>query len=50
MSISIKDSDGNLFDFGVNSNTLNKNMQNTFIFKIITGEKKRTQLNQRNVY
>ena len=50
MSITIKDSDGNLFDFGVNSNTLNKNMQNTFIFKIITGEKKRAQLNQRNVY
>jgi hypothetical protein len=50
MSISIKNSDGNLFDFGLNSDTLNKNMQNTFIFKIITGEKKRDQLHQRNVY
>jgi hypothetical protein len=50
MTISIRDSDGNLFDFGVNSNTLNKSMQNTFIFKIVVGEKKRTQLNQRNVY
>jgi len=50
MSISIKDNDGNLFDFGVNSNTLNKSMQNTFIFKIIVGQKKRAQLNQRNVY
>lgn len=50
MSISIKDSNGNLFDFGVNSNTFNKNMQNTFIFKIIIGQKKRAQLDQRNVY
>jgi hypothetical protein len=50
MTISIKDSDGNLFDFGVNSNTLNKSMQNTFIFKIVVGQKKRAQLDQRNVY
>lgn len=50
MTISIKDCDGNLFDFGVNSNTLNKSMQNTFVFKIVVGQKKRAQLNQRNVY
>jgi hypothetical protein len=50
MTISIKDCDGNLFDFGENSNTLNKSMQNTFVFKIVVGQKKRAQLNQRNIY
>jgi len=50
MTISIKNSDGDYFDFGANSNTLNKDMQNTFIFKIIVGQKKRQELNQRNVY
>ena len=50
MSINICDSDGNLFDFEGDSNTFTKGYQNTFIFKIVTLEKKRRQLDQRNVY
>ena len=50
MTISIKNSDGDYFDFGANSNTLNKDMQNTFIFKVKVGQKMRAELNQRNVY
>lgn len=50
MTIRIYNSDGVLFDFGPNSDTLNKEMQNTFIFKIVTLEKKRKEINFRNVY
>jgi hypothetical protein len=50
MSITIKDDSGNPFDFGEQQMSLDKQDQNTFIFKITTLEKKRKQLNFRSVY
>lgn len=52
MTISIKDYDGNTFSFG--DDTLNsppnKPLQNIFIFKITTEDRKREPLQYRNVY
>jgi len=53
MSIRILDSLGDVFDFGTDTsipNIMNKTLQNTFIFKIITLEKRRKELNHRNVF
>jgi hypothetical protein len=51
MTVTILGSDGIPFDFGTDTpSPPNKMYQNTFIFKIVTLEKKRRQLNHRNVY
>ena len=51
MTITILGSDGIPFDFGTDTpSPPNKQHQNTFIFKIVTLEKKRKVLNHRNVY
>lgn len=53
MTIKILDSLGDVFNFGtdtVHPNVFDKTLQNTFIFKIITLEKRRKELNHRNVF
>jgi hypothetical protein len=53
MTVSIRDCLGELFDFGNDASLPNaptKSLQNTFIFKITTLEKRRAQLSHRNVY
>jgi len=52
MTITITDYNGNPFNFGTDSTSLpvTKNLQNWFFFKITTMEKKRDELNFRNVY
>jgi hypothetical protein len=53
LTISIKDDSGNLFDFGIDTvppNAIDKSLQNTFIFKLITLEKRRADLRHRNVF
>jgi hypothetical protein len=49
MSIKVTDCDGGLFDFGGTSSS-NKEFQNTFVFKIVCLEKKRSTLAHRNVF
>lgn len=49
ITISITDSDGTPFEFGGDS-TRTKAYQNTFVFKIVTIEKNRKVLQNRNVY
>jgi hypothetical protein len=52
-TISIKDCTGNLFDFGSDTaspDAVDKSLQNTFVFKIVTLEKKRAELNNRSVF
>jgi len=50
LTISIRDCQGNLFDFGDDSGGPNKALQNMFVFKIVTLEKNQEILRQRNVY
>ena len=53
ITVSIKDCLGNMFDFGTDTlppNQFDKGLQNTFVFKITTLEKRRSELNQRNVF
>jgi hypothetical protein len=53
MTIKILDSLGDVFNFGTDTvppNVFDKTLQNTFIFKIITLEKRRKELNHRNVF
>jgi hypothetical protein len=51
MTVSITDYEGTPFDFGADSpNPPEKNVQNTFVFKITCMEKRRESLNHRNVY
>lgn len=51
MTVTVNDCDGTPFDFGNDSpNPPNKAFQNTFVFKIISLEKKRNTLKQRNLY
>ena len=50
LTISITDSDGNLFNFGDDSSGPLKSLQNMFVLRIITLEKNRDSLNHRNVY
>ena len=53
MTVSIRDCLGNLFDFGNDASlptAPTKSLQNTFIFKVTTLEKRRMQLSHRNVY
>lgn len=53
MTVSIRDCLGNLFDFGSDAalpTAPTKSLQNTFIFKVTTLEKRRMQLSHRNVY
>lgn len=45
MTISIRDCDGNIFSFGTGGNTLEKNCQNTLVFRIVTIDKDRSKLN-----
>ncbi len=49
MTVKITDCNGNVFDFGGTS-SLTKAFQNTFVFKIVCLEKKRSQLSHRNVF
>jgi hypothetical protein len=49
MTVKVRDCDGNLFDFGGN-NSVSKEFQNTFVFRIVCLEKKRSSLAHRNVY
>jgi hypothetical protein len=49
MTVSLTDADGVPFDFG-GDGTNTKAYQNTFVFRVITLEKKRRTLNVRNVY
>ena len=51
MTVTLTDTDGVPFNFGNDTpNPPNKGFQNTFVFKIVCLEKKRTSLNFRNVY
>lgn len=50
LTIRITDLSGTLFDFGNDSPAPLKSLQNTFVFKIETLEKKRNVLNHRNVF
>jgi len=53
MTVSIRDCLGDLFNFGSDAslpNAPSKSLQNTFIFKVTTLEKRRDQLSHRNVY
>ena len=53
MTIKILDSLGDVFNFGTDTippNAIDKTLQNTFIFKIVTLEKRRKELNHRNVF
>lgn len=50
LTISIRDWEGNLFNFGDDSAGPNKFLQNMFVFKIVTLEKNQEILRQRNVY
>jgi hypothetical protein len=51
LTINVLDVDGNRFDFGCDpSDPLNKSTQNTFVFRVVCLEKKRTALSQRNVF
>lgn len=53
MTVKILDSLGEVFNFGTDTvypNTIDKTLQNTFIFKIITLEKRRKELNHRNIF
>lgn len=50
MTITLRDCTGNKFNFGTDSNPPQKALQNTFIFKITTLEKKRKQMDHRNVF
>ena len=51
MTVTILDSNGTPFNFGTDTpSPPNKTFQNTFIFKIVTLEKKKSPLNHRNVY
>lgn len=53
MTIKILDSLGDVFNFGTDTippNTIDKTLQNTFIFKIVTLEKRRKELSHRNVF
>ena len=49
MTISITDSDGNVFNFGDDSAGPLKSLQNLFVFRIVTTEKQRDTVNRRNV-
>lgn len=50
LTISIKDWQGNLFNFGDDTGGPYKALQNMFVFKIVTLEKNQEMLRQRNVY
>lgn len=50
MTVNITDDNGSLFDFGSDSPAFQKSLQNTFVFKIVTIEKRYSMLNQRNVF
>lgn len=53
MTVSIRDCLGDLFNFGSDASlptAPSKSLQNTFIFKVTTLEKRRAQLSHRNVY
>jgi hypothetical protein len=51
LTVTITDSDGAPFDFGDDDiNPPAKGLQNTFVFRIVTMEKTRETLNQRNLY
>lgn len=50
MTVSLRDYSGQLFNFGTDSSPPQKELQNTFVFKIVTLEKKRDQLRHRNVF
>lgn len=53
MTVKILDSLGDVFNFGTDTvppNAMDKTLQNTFIFKIITLEKRRKELSHRNVF
>lgn len=49
-TITITGIDGEIIDFGEPSGSLLKKFQNTFLFRIVTMEKNRSQLNHRNVF
>lgn len=50
LSITITDPFGTPFDFGTDSTPINNLLQNTFVFRVVTVEKSRAELNHRNVY
>jgi hypothetical protein len=50
LTISVTKHDGTLFNFGTDSSPPNKSLQHTFVFKIVTLEKKRSVLSHRNIY
>jgi hypothetical protein len=51
MTVTITDSDGIPFDFGTDViGSPQKSLQNTFIFRLVCLEKKRTQIRHRNVF
>lgn len=50
LTISVTKHDGTLFNFGADSSPPNKSLQHTFVFRIITLEKKRAPLLHRNIY
>lgn len=53
LTVSIKDYLGETFNFGNDTSpptTINKALQNTFIFKVVTLEKRRSDLHHRNIF
>lgn len=50
LTISVTKHDGTLFDFGADTSPPNKSIQHTFVFQIVTLEKKRATLSHRNLY
>lgn len=50
MTITVTDAYGNPFDFGNDTTPIDKELQNTFVFKVTTMEKKTSSISQRNVF
>jgi len=50
MTLRILNYAGTPFSFGVDSDPISKNLQNSFLFEVITAEKKRTSLQTRAVF
>ena len=50
MTVTITNCDGIPFNFGDDVSPPQKDLQNTFVFKIVTLDKKRQELSHRNIY
>lgn len=50
ITVSVKDQDGKLYDFGAPNGTTAKNLQSTFVFRVRTEEVDRSVVSHRNVF